>query len=144
MTDIVFKTEDSLWRMMAAPANIGVDTNPRVTLSPDPFGRDAGPGPISAKPFDMRRYDLVDDRIYKLSFGRENGYPSRREQFKVAVDDEARGGRSRYLLPEVEEVGFLNKATGELAVFEYKGMEFAEWAPGWCFLIIGRLLRREP
>ena len=42
---VEFKTEASLWEMMAE-------------LNPD--GR-------SAKPFDMRRWDLSDDRIYRLA-----------------------------------------------------------------------------
>ncbi len=45
---IVFKSEASLWDMM-------------VPVNPD--GR-------SAKPFNMRRWDLSDERIYRLAWGR--------------------------------------------------------------------------
>ncbi len=50
-TPIVFKTEDSLWQIMAQ-------------VNPD--GR-------SVKPFDMRRWDLSDNRIYRLSWGTLTG-----------------------------------------------------------------------
>ena len=63
------------------------------------------------KRWDARQNDLTDDRIYKLHWMRA-----------------------------VKTVSFLNKATGKLLTFEYKGMEFAPWAPGWCFLILGKAI----
>lgn len=93
--DIIFKCEPAMWLMLAEEGVTG----------------------IPAKPFDMRRYDLADDRIYALSWGRQTG------------DAEWQ--------PDVGAVTFVNKATGEELTRDYRGMEFAKWAPGWCFLILG-------
>ena len=95
---IVFKSEDALWQMMAQ-------------VNPD--GR-------SAKPFDMRRWDLADDRIYRLAWGRY--------------------GSDWRWIPEEKEVSFLNKDTGALLTFEYLRVEFVHWAPGWGFLRLGKRL----
>lgn len=97
---IIFKTEDSLWNMMAE-------------VNPD--GR-------SAKPFDMRRWDLSDARIRRISL--------------------VGGARRSGALwgPEIKQVSFLNKTTGALLTFEYLGVEFAGWAPGWGFLKLGKRL----
>ena len=93
---IVFKAEASFWDMLS-------QTNPD--------GR-------SAKPFDMRRWDLSDERIYRLSFG------------KVGLG----------FMPDEDMISFVNKVTGELLTFEYLGVEFADWAPGWGFLLLGKRL----
>ena len=96
MTDeIVFKCEDSMWQMMAEEGVTG----------------------IPAKPFDMRRHDMADDRIYRLSLS--------------TVDDR---GVSR---SDVEAITFLNVVTREVLTRRYLGMEFTDWAPGWCFLLVG-------
>ena len=86
---IIFKCEDSLWRMLAS----------------------------GSKPFDMRRWDLTDERIGRLALGRlvESGS----------------------WMPTEYSVSFQNKATGELLTFEYVGVEFAEWAPDWGFILLG-------
>jgi len=63
------------------------------------------------KTFDARQCDLTDSRIMRLA------------------------GKPPFLT--VEAVSFKNKATGEVLTFAYKGMEYASWAPGWCFLILG-------
>lgn len=83
---IVFKCEDSLFQ----PLKDGTRT------------------------FDMRRWDMSDDRIYRLAWGRRVGLSGWR--------------------PEEREVTFVNKATGEELTLPFWGLEFAEWAPGWCFL----------
>jgi hypothetical protein len=104
---IVFKSEPSLWAMLAE-------------CNPD--GR-------SVKPFDMRRWDLSDDRMYRLSWG--------------CVTDKNGIHRPRVdptFESEVKEVSFLNKATGELLTFEYLGVQFEPWAPGWGFLLLGKRL----
>ncbi|MDP2662692.1 MAG: hypothetical protein Q8R28_18390 [Dehalococcoidia bacterium] len=51
--------------------------------------------------------------------------------------------RTDWWVPEVNQVAFLNKQSGQILTFEYKGMEFASWAPGWCFLILSELNRGE-
>ena len=107
---IVFKTEATLWDMMAQ-------------VNPD--GR-------SAKPFDMRRWDLVDERIYRLSWG-----------YLTNKDGITRPGIDPKFQSEEKEVSFLNKATGEVLTFEYLGVEFTPWAPGWGFLILGKRISPE-
>jgi len=76
----------------------------------------------NAKHWDARAWDLGDDRIYSLAWckGFDQRYP------KPGITP-----------PEVDLVSFLNKATDETMTFQYLGMEFAEWAPGWVFLILG-------
>lgn len=91
-----FKTEDSLWQMLAD----------------------------GTKTFDARRYDMSDDRIYRLSWGQWRKDPS------------------CWLLVE-QLVSFQNKVTGEVLTFRFTGLEFASWAPGWCFIILGGLMVRQ-
>lgn len=109
---IVFKTEASLWAMMAE-------------INPD--GR-------SAKPFDMRRYDLGDDRIYRLSWASTSG------GFHDGVGPSNWTPPDETLHYDEKEVSFVNKTTGDLLTLEYLGLEFTHWAPGWCFLLLGRRL----
>jgi hypothetical protein len=93
--DIIFRCEPAMWAMLAEEGVTG----------------------IPAKPFDMRRYDLADDRIYALQWGRRTG------------DADCQ--------PELTTVTFVNKASGETLTRYYLGMEFTDWAPGWCFLLLG-------
>ena len=86
---IIFKCEDSLWRMLAD----------------------------GSKPFDMRRWNLEDERISRLALGHVINEGS--------------------WMPTEETVSFQNKATGELLTFEYAGVEFTKWAPGWGFILLG-------
>ena len=107
---IVFKSEPALWAMLAE-------------CNPD--GR-------SAKPFDMRRWDLADGRIYRLSWGgtsKGGSWPLRPDHLPSENLD---------WHPYEKEVSFLNKATGELLTFEYLGVEFANWAPGFGFILLGK------
>lgn len=97
---IVFRCENSLWQMMAT----------------------------GEKSFDFRRWDISDDRIYRLAWGQRVKEPE--------------GGLS-YWEPKEPLVSFENKKTGEVLVFSYQGMEFTSWAPGWVFLLLGGLVRRE-
>ncbi|MDP2952268.1 MAG: hypothetical protein Q8O76_02990 [Chloroflexota bacterium] len=110
---IVFKCEDSLWRMLQD----------------------------GSKRFDMRRWDVSDERIYRLAWGHweERGpltSPEAKGEALSRYFRELLAGR-RVWVPVEKEVSFLNKATQEVLAFEYKGMEFAAWAPGWCFLLLG-------
>lgn len=114
---IEFKTEASLWRMLQD----------------------------GTKTFDMRKWDLADDRIYALSwfvpladaehaFFAPPGYePTRHQGHSTSVPAGAPGFK-----PEVDAVSFVNKETGELLAFEYLGVEFTNWAPGWGFLQLGK------
>jgi len=83
-----------------------------------------------SKTFDMRRWDISDDRIYRLTWGLgqyqgENYHPDDWIAPHLAWR------------PTEPLVSFQNKATGAVLTFQYKGMEFASWAPGWVFLILG-------
>ena len=99
---IVFKSEPTLWAMLAQVSSEGQ----------------------AFKPFDMRWWDISgDDRIYRLSVGATR--PMLRE---------------RGWVPAEKEVSFVNKATGELLTFEYQGVEFTAWAPGFGFILLGKLL----
>ena len=104
---IVFKTEDSLWQMMAR----------------------------GEKTWDARRYDMADDRIYRLAWGKPWGRK------------ESRARRDQYpwegWVPDEKTVSFWNKATEETLTFRYLGMEFTPWAPGWCFLLLGEWVEEE-
>lgn len=93
--EIVFKCEDSMWQMLAEEGVTG----------------------IPAKPFDLRRHDTTDDRIYRLKFGR--------------TDPDGT------FWPDVRTITFWNNATRATLTRRYLGMEFADWAPGWCFLLVG-------
>ena len=108
---IVFLSGASLWEMMA---EVGTDGRP-------------------AKPFDMRRWDMADDRIYRLSWGRVHEYPN-----PIRVLRNGAGSFGKAWVPEEKEVGFVNKADGRLLTYEYRGLEFTDWAPGWGFLILGK------
>ena len=102
----------------------------------------------------MRRWDTTDERFYRLSWGtatrkiRENDIDyalgDRIEQDRVGEDDS--GNCSKWKLgsewtPDEREVWFVNKADPEQDLcFEYLGVEFTNWAPGWGFLILGKRL----
>mgnify|MGYP001609678768 CR=1 FL=1 len=84
---VVFKSEDALWRQLQS----------------------------GERRFDMRRWDMSDERIYRLAWGRltnPGGY-----------------------VPDVKEVTFVNKLTGEALTLEFTGLEYTTWAPGWVFLV---------
>ena len=112
MTDkapIIFKCEDSLWQMLAEVGVTGI------------------PG----KPFDIRRFDLADDRISRLAWFQEKPNWGSDEAGDPQII-------SRAYDPLEQEVSFQNKATGEILTFKYNGMEFTDWAPGWCFILLGK------
>jgi hypothetical protein len=118
---IVFKSEASLWALVNQ-------------LNPDGH---------SAKPFDMRRWDLADERIYRLAWGHyDNRTRIRLDGWKLPPLrrlTELRGTTYGWA-PDEKSVSFLNKDTGALLTFEYLGVEFTPWAPGWGFLLLGRRL----
>lgn len=98
--EIVFKCEDKMWQMLD----------------------EEGVTNIPAKPFDMRRDDHDDNRIYRLKIGHRD----------------AEGAWE----PDVPAVTFHNTATGATLTRRYLGMEFTDWAPGWCFLLLGQRVAR--
>ena len=87
------------------------------------------------KTWDARRWDLADDRIYRLAWGLTTAKHGRT----------ARPGmeRKHNWVPDEHTVSFQNKATGEVLTFRYLGMEFTPWAPGWTFLLLGELVVEE-
>ncbi|MBA7660379.1 MAG: hypothetical protein GH143_02550 [Calditrichaeota bacterium] len=78
------------------------------------------------KTWDARLHDISDDRIYRLSWGK--------------WEDKPPHGRQPVYLPQETFVHFLNKKTGQLLRFRFRGLEFAPWAPGWCFIGLGGLV----
>lgn len=100
---IVFKSEDSLWRMLAERGVTG----------------------IPAKTWELRRWDMSDERVYRLSRG-------------------FTGGLGRRWKPDEPYVSFYNKATGSIISFEYQGVEFVAWAPGWAFIMLGDRVELSP
>ena len=72
---------------------------------------------IGSKTWDARLVDLSDDRIYALR------YTSTRDA----------GAKQ-----EVETITFADfEGAGDRITFRYDRMEFVDWAPGWCFLVLG-------
>jgi len=102
---IIFETEDSLWQTMAS----------------------------GERSFDMRRWDLSDHRIYRLSLGH---WEKLDETLGALV------GRQPEWTVNEPFISFRNKATTEILVCRYSGMEFTRWAPGWVFLIFTGIIRR--
>lgn len=86
---IVFKCEDSLWQMLAD----------------------------GSKTWDMRLWDLDDERISRLAWGH--------------LKDQDRWE------PAEQWVSFQSKTTDEILTFKYDGVEFTDWAPGWGFILLG-------
>ena len=94
------------------PVEIVFNCDPNMWLLLD----EEGVTGIPAKPFDMRRHDTSDDRIYRLKWGR----------FEDGV-----------YRPDVDAITFRNSETRASLTRRYLGMEFTDWAPGWCFLLLG-------
>ena len=104
---IVFKCEASLWDMLAR----------------------------GEKTWDARRYDMADDRIYRLAWG-----SIRPEYFRYRTGPTCSFHAD--WVPEEQEISFLKKATGEILTFQYLGKEFTPRAPGWCFLLLGERIEK--
>ncbi len=82
------------------------------------------------KQFDLRRWDLSDERIHHLAGGH--------------WEDAVMKGAMPWWEPDVALISFENEATGQVVTFRYRGMEFTPWAPGWVFLILGGIVGRSP
>ena len=76
------------------------------------------------KTFDLRIYDMRDQRIARLHQGR---YIKSYQGYKTHDAWQ----------PIEPYVDFLDKATGEVVRFVFRGMKFTPLAPGWCFLLLG-------
>lgn len=87
---------------------------------------------IPAKPFFVCRHDMSDDKVYALSWGT---FPAEGPEERV---QRTRTGSHRLGVwqPDVETITFF-RSTHRVSR-EYLGMEFADWAPGWCFLRLGK------
>lgn len=88
-----------------------------------------------SKPWDMRRWSLMDDRCYNLSWKRPKSPTAWR--------------RSEPGIPESYEwecpsVIFTDKETGGELMFQYRGVEFVPFAPGWGFILLGQRLEVPP
>lgn len=90
-----------------------------------------------AKTWEARKWETGDDRCYRLSWGRRKS-GGRRVQAYSYAETESRW--RDYWAPEEKEVSFLNKDTGEVLTFEYRGVEFLPWAPAWGFILLGELI----
>ena len=96
-TDIIFKSEDSMWQMVAS----------------------------GEKTWDARRWDIEDPRIFRLCKG-QWPYPI----ISTWQFDEP-------------HVCFVNKVTGEILKMRFEGLNFVDFAPGWCFLKLGAIVERR-
>ena len=95
-----FKTEDSLWQMLAD----------------------------GSKTWDARKWDPRDERIRRLA----------KWTWGPALGETKRKGlEGQRYHPTEFFVAFINKASGQIATFQYEGMSMEEWAPGWAFLQLG-------
>ena len=117
---IIFKSEQSMWASLAS----------------------------GERAYDPRRWDIADERIYRLSWGHffdPRGRTPEGPGVSLREMNHLLWGRAggRVWVADEKEVSFVNKVTGEILTFEYLGVEFADWAPGWGFLILGKLQRRE-
>ena len=83
------------------------------------------------KCWDARFFDISDDRIYRLCWGSWESNPPRGRRLRQPA-----------YIPEEVKVCFLNKATGEVLQFRFNGIEFTDWAPGWCFIQLGGIIAR--
>lgn len=112
---IIFKCEDSLWQMMKG----------------------------GEKTFDMRRWDIADERIYRLSWHKATTPDASSRTMKDMAQEQHWVKYNTRWEPEECHVAFLNKVTGEILTFEYLGVEFAPWAPGWGFIILGKRIEAK-
>ena len=103
---IEFLSEDSMWQELA---NVGVTGNP-------------------GKAWDHRKWDVSDDRCWRLSLSssQPGNYGSTNKVW------------------EVKEVSFINKVSGARLTFDYRGVDFYGFAPGYGFIRLGKCIFPEP
>lgn len=95
---VLFKTEDSLWRLMAK----------------------------GHRYWDAQPHDVSDDRIVRLTRGHW-------------VDHQLPSGNSSYVMDEAF-VCFENESNSQVLQFRFRGLRYAGWASGWCFILLGELV----
>ncbi len=78
------------------------------------------------KYWDAQPHDLTDERIVRLAKGHW-------------VYHCLPGGRSSYEMDE-DFVCFENESTSQILQFRFKGLRYAGWAQGWCFIVLGELV----
>ncbi len=88
---------------------------------------------IPAKAFYVCRYDMTDDRVYHLSWGT---FPAERSQEPEQRAPLKGTHRLSVWQPDVSLITFFLGASDKVTR-DYLGMEFTDWAPGWCFLRLG-------
>jgi hypothetical protein len=88
------------------------------------------------KCWDARRWDMDDERIVRLAKGHW-------EDYEPVTEFGGRLGRMPYWQFDEHSVEFLNKVTGEVLVFQFRGFNFEPWAPGWCFMELGGIVEHR-
>lgn len=78
------------------------------------------------KTWDARLNDITDERVLRLSKGHWEKNPP--------------PGRMPYYKMDEDFVCFLNKLTDQMLQFRFRGLVYARWAPGWCFIELGGLV----
>lgn len=79
------------------------------------------------KTWDAQLNVLTDERILRLSRGHweKNNLPP---------------GRRPYYRSDENFVCFENKLNGQMLQFEFRGLIYVRFAPGWCFIRLGALV----
>lgn len=88
---------------------------------------------IPAKPFFVCKHDLSDQRVYDLSWGT---FPALDPDDRVQTTPQVRNYSLSVWQPDVTTITFF-RSTHQVSRL-YLGMEFTDWAPGWCFLRLGK------
>lgn len=78
------------------------------------------------KTWDARLNDITDERILRLTRGHWEQNPP--------------PGRMPYYTMDEQFVCFLNKLTDQTLQFRFRGLTYARFAPGWCFIELGGLV----
>lgn len=92
-----------------------------------------------SKRFDFRKWDMEDDRIYRMSWGKYQGNGERSQAFPM-VSTMGHWGLP-WWSPFEPAVSFMDKATGELLTFRYLGLDFPRSTPGWCVILLGEVVK---
>lgn len=78
------------------------------------------------KPWDAQLSVLTDERILRLTRGHWEQNPT--------------PGRMPSYQPDEDFVCFENRLTGQVLQFKFRGLIYARFAPGWCFIQLGSLV----
>ena len=105
MAPPLFRSEHSLWELLAS----------------------------GKRTFDMRLWDLADERIQRLAMGSLAG-----RVLVLKAPPEGSAQVSDLWRPNEKQVAFVDKVTGEVGVWNYMAVRFEAWAPGWGFMLLGK------